>query len=254
MSDSLAAPRGPAPPAARGTRTVKVDFLARVEGEGGVRVRLKDGRVTEVELRIFEPPRFFEGFLRGRRHDEAPDITARICGICPVAYQVSAANALEAALGIRLDERLRALRRLLYCGEWIESHALHITLLHAPDFLGLESGIHLAEKEPEAVRRGLEIKKTGNAIVTTVGGREIHPVNPRVGGFWRAPERAAIAALQGPLERAREAAIETARWVSGFEFPDLETGHELVALRHPGEYPMAEGTIASTAGLDLAVE
>ena len=125
-------------------RTLKVDQLARVEGEGSLHVQIHDGVVTDVQLRIFEPPRFFEAFLRGRSYQEPPDITARICGICPVAYQMSACHAIEAACGVSVGGALRDLRRLLYCGEWIESHALHVYLLHAPDFLGLTSALELA--------------------------------------------------------------------------------------------------------------
>ena len=117
-------------------RTVSVEGLARVEGEGSLRVEVRDGVVGEVEFNIFEPPRFFEALLRGRRATEAPDITARICGICPVAYQMSACAAVEDALGVEVSPAVADLRRLLYCGEWIQSHALHIYLLHAPDFLG----------------------------------------------------------------------------------------------------------------------
>src|SRR5215472_9418766 len=122
-------------------KTIDVGYLARVEGEGGVRITFDGNTVRDVELRIFEPPRFFEAFLRGRSFTEAPDITARICGICPVAYQMSAVHAMENAFGIKVDGQLRALRRLLYCGEWIESHALHVYMLHAPDFLGYPDAI-----------------------------------------------------------------------------------------------------------------
>src|SRR5437899_3721431 len=126
-----------------GEQLLQVDALARVEGEGAMRVVIRGGRVQEVALEIYEPPRFFEALLRGRGYAEAPDITARICGICPVAYQMSACQALEQAFGLELPDPLRLMRRLLYCGEWIESHALHIFLLHAPDFLGYDSAIDL---------------------------------------------------------------------------------------------------------------
>ena len=143
-------------------------------------------------LRIFEAPRFFEALLRGRSITEVPDITARICGICPVAYQMSSCHALEALLGVTLPDPLRSLRRLLYCGEWIESHVLHIAFLHAPDFLGYESAFAMAQDRPEfaaRLRNALEIKKAGNAIVDLVGGRAIHPINVRLGGFYRAPDQ-----------------------------------------------------------------
>jgi coenzyme F420-reducing hydrogenase alpha subunit len=185
-----------------GNRTIKVDYLARVEGEGAFKVVVRDGKVQEAELRIFEPPRFFEAFLRGRSIDELSDIVARICGICPVAYQMSAVHAVENALGVTVDGPLRELRRLLYCGEWIESHVLHVTMLHAPDFLGYQGGIDMARDHGEAVKRGLELKKAGNDILTLLGGREIHPINVRVGGFYRAPRRREFAPLAETLKRA----------------------------------------------------
>jgi len=232
-------------------RTIKTDYLARVEGEGAMSVRLRGDTVEHVELRIFEPPRFFEALLRGRSCLEAPDITARICGICPVAYQTSAVNAIEDVCGIELPAPLRALRRILYCGEWIESHALHVYMLHAPDFLGYDGAIELARDEPAAVERGLALKKTGNEVLALIGGREIHPINVRVGGFYRAPTRRELRRLVEPLERAREAALETVRWTAGFDFPERAVECELVALSEPGTYAIERGRIISDRGLDI---
>jgi coenzyme F420-reducing hydrogenase alpha subunit len=234
-------------------RTIRTDYLARVEGEGAMSVRLRDGEVEHVELRIFEPPRFFEALLRGRSFLEAPDITARICGICPVAYQMSAVQAMEQACGVEVTEPIRILRRLLYCGEWIESHALHVYMLHAPDFLGYAGAVELARDEPAAVARGLALKKTGNEVMTLVGGREIHPINVRVGGFYRAPRRRELRTLVDPLERAREAALETVRWTASFDVPVRAVECELVALSEPGSYAIERGRIASDRGLDVSV-
>jgi len=233
-------------------RTVSVEGLARVEGEGSLHVEVRDGVVQQVALNIFEPPRFFEAFLRGRGALEAPDITARICGICPVAYQMSACAAIEDALGVTVSPAVTDMRRLLYCGEWIQSHALHIYLLHAPDFLGCADAVELAELDRAAVERGLAIKKIGNLLMATVGGRAIHPVNVRVGGFYSAPARAEIAALADPLRRARDLALETVSWVAGFDFPDMEGDYHFVSLRSPGHYPIESGRIASSDGLDLS--
>jgi sulfhydrogenase subunit alpha len=236
-----------------GSRTLSVASLARVEGEGSMHVVVRDGAVQDVELRIFEPPRFFEAFLRGRSYTEVPDITARICGICPVAYQMSACQAIEDACGVTIDAQVRALRRLLYCGEWIESHALHIYLLHAPDFLGYESSIELARDHRDIVERGLQLKKVGNDILNVLGGRAIHPVNVRVGGFYKAPSHADLAPLAERLRWARDAAVSTARWVATFDFPDLKLDGDLVALHSDHEYAINEGRIASTSGLDIGV-
>jgi coenzyme F420-reducing hydrogenase alpha subunit len=234
------------------TRTIKVDYLARVEGEGALFVKIKDGAVVDVKLKIFEPPRFFEAFLRGRKFTEAPDITARICGICPIAYQMSAVHAMEDACGVRVGGQLRALRRLIYCGEWIESHTLHIYMLHAPDFLGYESAIHMAKDHRDVVQRGLQLKKAGNEIVALLGGRAVHPVNVRVGGFYKLPTKRELADLAERLKWARDAALETVRWVATFPFPDFDQDYEFVALAHPDEYPFNEGRIQSNRGLDIA--
>jgi len=232
-------------------KTIKVDYLARVEGEGALYVRISKNQVKDVKFRIFEPPRFFEAFLRGRHYSEAPDITARICGICPVAYQMSAVHAMEAAFGVQVTGQLRALRRLLYCGEWIESHALHVYLLHAPDFLGYPDAMRMAQDHPEVVQRGLQIKKLGNELITFLGGRAVHPVNVRVGGFYRVPEKREFTQLKEQLLRGREMALEAVRWVAQLPFPDFEQDYEFVALRHPDEYPFNEGHLVSNKGLDI---
>jgi coenzyme F420-reducing hydrogenase alpha subunit len=234
------------------TRTIRVDYIARVEGETALDLHLRNGTVEAVRLAIFEPPRFFEALLRGRGFGEVLDIVARICGICPIAYQMSGVQAIEQVLGIAVEPPIRALRRLLYCGEWIESHALHIVMLHAPDFLGYPDAMTMARDHGAAVERGLAVKKAGNALLRLLGGREIHPVNMRVGGFYRVPRRGELAPLSDGLERARDEAIAVLRWAAGFEFPDFRRDYEFVALRHAAEYPMNEGRIASSAGLDIA--
>lgn len=245
----------PGTPAASGgsTRTLQVDVLPRVEGEGSLTMIFEGDRATEVRLGIFEPPRFFEAFLRGRGFDEAPDMTSRICGICPVAYQMSACHAMEDALGIRVQGPLRALRRLLYSGEWIESHALHVFLLHAPDFLGYPDAVAMAKAHGDWLKKGLRLKRAGNAIIALLGGREIHPINIRVGGFYRAPSRRDLEQLLPELRWGMDCCAECLEWAAAFPFPALERDYEFVALRHPDEYPFCEGRIASSKGLDLAV-
>ncbi|CAB4878999.1 unannotated protein [freshwater metagenome] len=238
------------------TRRFQVEALTRVEGEGGLIVEIHDGQVRDVRLRIFEPPRFFESFLRGRGYAELPDITARICGICPVAYQMSSCQAIEALCGVSLDPPLRDLRHLLYCGEWIESHVLHIHLLHAPDFLGYESSIAMAADHRADLERGLRLKKIGNHIVEVVGGRAVHPVNVRVGGFYRAPAMERMRELADELRWAVDAAVDVARWVATFTIPEHELPDhtQLVALRHPTEYPMLGDRLVSTGSDGVGID
>jgi sulfhydrogenase subunit alpha len=235
------------------TRDVRVNALARVEGEGGLRITVRDGHVVDAVLDIYEPPRFFEALLRGRGYAEPVDITARICGICPVAYQMSAVLALEDIAGVRVGGQLAALRRLLYCGEWIESHALHIHLLHAPDFLGYPSGVAMAGEHRSAVERGLRIKKAGNSIVALIGGREVHPVNVRVGGFHRVLRKRELEPLHEELLRARDDALSVVRWVAGLDFPDHDRDYEFVAVDAEGVYPMMGHRVLSSRGLDIPV-
>jgi coenzyme F420-reducing hydrogenase alpha subunit len=226
--------------------------ISRVEGEGSLKLRVRNGVVEEAHLAIFEAPRYFERLVVGRTPNEVLDIVARICGICPVAYQMSAAHAFEHLAGVTIDPQVRALRRLLYCGEWIESHALHVYLLHAPDFFDCASAIELAAIDRAAVERGLALKKVGNQIVSVVGGRPIHPVSVRVGGFSRAPRVEELAALRPELERALDRALHTVDWVSSFDVPEHDRAIRFVSLVNPDEYPMNDGRIISSDGIDLA--
>ncbi len=234
-------------------RIIKVAELARVEGEGGFSVKIADGNVVDVELRIPEPPRFFEAFLRGRHFSEVPDITARICGICPVAYQITSVQAIEDAFCVTVDAQLAALRRLLYCGEYIESHVLHAALLHAPDYLGYDDGFAMGKDHPETVSKALALKRIGNDLVSLLGGREIHPVNVKVGGFYQLPDMSALRTIRESLARGRDMAITLARTASAFPIPEFDVTYEFVALHHPDEYPLSRGTILTSSGLDISI-
>jgi coenzyme F420-reducing hydrogenase alpha subunit len=234
-------------------RNIRVPILTRVEGEGSLYVRVNGHHIEAVQLAIFEPPRLFEALLQGRRCEEAPDITARICGICPIAYQMTAVQALEQLYGLEIRPEIRALRRLMYYGEWIESHVLHVTMLQAPDFYGLDSGLELAKQFPEEVRRALRMKKIGNRLLEVLGGRAIHPVNLAVGGFYRLPKREELQQLISDLEWGLQAAVETAKWVASFSFPAFSQPYEYVALSRPDEYAILDGNLKSSRGLTCSV-
>jgi len=166
---------------------------------------------------------------------------------------MSSIQAMESGFGVRVNEQIRTLRRLIYCGEWIESHALHIYMLHAPDFLGYQDAIQLAKDHPKVVRQGLELKKIGNEVIRLLGGREIHPINVKVGGFYKVPTNQELASLSDRLKWARDAAYETVRWTSTLPFPDFEQDYEFVALHHPEEYAIIEGNLVSNKGLDIPI-
>ncbi len=216
-------------------------------------VRIRDGEVEEVQLRIYEPPRFFEALLRGRRYTEPPDITARICGICPVAYQMSACAAVEDACGVdgrRADPRAASPDLLRRVDREPRAARVHAARARLPRLR--ERDRRWPRDHREIVERGLRMKKAGNAIITLVGGREVHPINVRVGGFWRAPSQAR-AARRWPSgsKEARELALETVRWTSTLDFPELDEDYEFVALSHPEDYPLERGRLVSSRGLDI---
>ena len=230
----------------------QVQNLTRVEGEGSLHLTIHDGAVSEAHLQIFEAPRYFEALVCGRTPDEVLDIVSRICGICPVAYQMSAVHAFEDLFRVEVEPVTRALRRLLYCAEWIESHALHVYLLHAPDFLGYPSAVELATDHRQLVADGLRLKQIGNQLLQLLGGRAIHPVSVRVGGWTRAPRRRELQQMQPALHEALRLARATVDVALSLVPPVFEREPRLVALHHPREYPMNEGRIVSNDGLNLA--
>jgi coenzyme F420-reducing hydrogenase alpha subunit len=232
----------------------QIQNLTRVEGEGSLHLTIRDGLVSEARLQIFEAPRYFEALVVGRTPNEVIDIVSRICGICPVAYQMSAVHAFEDLFEIEVDPATRALRRLLYCAEWLESHALHVYLLHAPDFLGYPSAVELAKDHRQLVTDGLRLKQIGNELLAFLGGRAIHPVSVRVGGFSRAPRRSELTRLAPALHEALGLARATVNVALGLVPPVFEREPRLVALRNPGQYPMNEGRIISNDGLNLPVQ
>ena len=232
-------------------RTFAVDSMSRVEGEGRLKVIVRGSEVVKTELSIFEAPRFFERLVVGREPDQVIDMVARICGICPVAYQMTAVEGFERLFGVELDPSVRQLRRLLYWGEWLQSHALHIYLLNAPDFLGYDSALDMARDHRTIVERGLALKQAGVDLMALLGGRAVHPVSMRVGGFYKVPTRAQLRALLPTLEQALEDSKETVRWTSAFNLPDFERDPLMLSLYDAQLYALDTGRLLTTEGLDI---
>lgn len=235
--------------------TVRVPTLARVEGEGGLDLKIKDGRIEELHFRIFEPPRLFEKLLEDREYHDAPDITARICGICPVAYQMSSSQAMEDAFGLQVTPWIEAMRRVMYCGEWIQSHALHIHLLALPDFLGYDNSLAMAEKYGSEIKRGLALQKLGNDIITLFGGRSVHPVSVTVGGFHATPDAKDVTALREKLSHSRHDAEDLLRWLVSLNIADFGIEQDFIslALSHDEEYAINRGRVRSDQGHDFDI-
>lgn len=236
------------------TIDINVPVLARVEGEGALELKIHDQHIDALRLRIYEPPRFFEKFLEGRDYYDVPDAVARICGICPVAYQMSAVNAIESIFHIATSTWTQAMRRAMYCGEWLQSHSLHIHMLAAPDFLGANSIIDLAKTHPAEVQRGLKLQGLGNDLISLFGARPVHPVGVRTGGFHRAPPADAVQDMLARLRAAISEAEALVSWTASLDLPDDEQDFVSVALRHPRDYPITAGRIVSDRGLDIGID
>ncbi len=233
---------------------INIPVLARVEGEGALDLYVRDGRVEKLNLIIFEPPRLFEKFLEGRSYLEVADMVARICGICPVAYQMSAVHAIESAFGVTVSPWVRSMRRLIYCGEWLESHSLHLHLLAAPDFLGFNNVVDMAKKHPDIVKRGLLLQKIGNDLICLLGGRSVHPVGVKVGGFFAAPSKDEVDAIVKRLKHALSEAQALVRWCASLDLPDSVQEFECVSMQHAHEYAMNDGRLVSTSGLAITAK
>lgn len=229
-------------------RTIVYDYISRVEGQGSLEVTVSNGKVSDVKLKIFEAPRFFEAFLRGRNALELPELASRICGICPISHVITSAKAVENALEVSLDERTIALRKALALSGIMQSHALHIYFLATPDFLGYPSAIAASKDLADVVRRGFRLKRVANMVSEYIGGRAVHPVTLTVGGFTRPPSAQRLEEIVKALDDASEDAFETVKLVSGFKYPEFEPNHVNVALSSGDGYAITEGVAKTSSG------
>lgn len=224
---------------------ISVEHVARIEGHGTITVDVTDGQVADIRMDVIEPARYFESMVVGRRYDEAPLITSRICGICSPNHTVTSLKAIEAALGVEVSERTTLLRKLLVYGSYLQNHATHLYILAAPDYVGLPSVFPLAESMPDVVARALRIKKLGNDLTTVVGGRPVHPVTAVVGGFTSEPDPRKLEAFRDMLVGIVDDAVATAELFSTFQPPAFATSGDMLALAAEDDYAIYDGEIAS---------
>jgi coenzyme F420-reducing hydrogenase alpha subunit len=231
---------------------INVDYLARVEGRGALNLNIsKDGKIEKLQFRIYEPPRFFESFLLGRRYDEVMELASRICGICPVAHQITALRAIENAMGVEVSKQTKDLRKLLAISAHIQSNVLSMYFLSLPDLMGYESIIPMAKDHLDVVKRGLKLKKLGNDISDLIGGRAVHPVTAVVGGFTSIPNKNQIQKIKNRLIEAKDDAFETVKLFSNVKIPDFIRKCEHIAISDSKRYSINEGRLKSTMGLDI---
>lgn len=234
------------------SRKIEIGYVARVEGEAGLKIKVSVGQVKELVLDVWEPPRFFEGFLVGRKYYEVPDLVARICGICPVSHMLTALKALEKALGINPSQQTKSLRRLMALSQILASHLVHLYMLALPDYLGYESVVGMMPDYGQEIGRLLRMKTVANDLTRAIGGRALHPVTTVVNGFTRLPSIGELRRLAEALKGIKEDALETVRLFANLPYPDLQSRSEYVALRNPERYAFTEGRVVSSEGLDFA--
>ena len=228
--------------------TLTVEHVARIEGHGTISVEVEGGVVGEIRMDIVEPTRLFESMVVGRRYDEAPLITSRICGICSPNHATTSIKALEAALGIEVSERTTLLRKLLVYGSYLQNHATHLYVFAAPDYVGQGSVFPLAESHPDVVQRALRVKKLGNELTSAVGGRPVHPVTAVVGGFTAEPDARDLEALAKRLHAAATDVAETVALFASFGAPDFQTAGEMLALKSETDYAIYDGDVCALDG------
>ncbi|MFH1722944.1 MAG: Ni/Fe hydrogenase subunit alpha [Candidatus Altiarchaeota archaeon] len=234
--------------------TIELDHITKVEGHAKLKVKVDGGVVTKCQLEVFEGARYFEGILQGRRYDEAPHLTSRICGVCSQAHLITALQAIENALGVDVSPQTRLLRELLLLGQMIQSHALHLYLLVLPDYMGFESAIAMAAKYPKHIQRALNIKKLGNDICTLIGAREVHSITAVPGGFSKIPSQKELDSLLERIKKQKGDIVKAAELFAEFKYPDYQRPTEYVALQKEDEYALMDGTINSTEGLCISKE
>jgi sulfhydrogenase subunit alpha len=225
---------------------VNVDHVTRVEGHGNIAVNVRDGKIEECKWEVVEAPRFFEAFVRGRTYLELSHITSRICGICSIGHTLCSLQATEAALGVRISEQTRLLRRILIQGENLQSHVLHSYFLAAPDFVGAPSVFPLVKTHPDVVVRALRMKKLANDLCDVFGGRTVHPITPTVNGFTKLPEVKEIQNIRKRLAESTPDLEATLALFQTLKIPAFERETEYISLKSKEEYALYEGVIAST--------
>ncbi|TSC52401.1 MAG: Nickel-dependent hydrogenase large subunit [Parcubacteria group bacterium LiPW_39] len=226
---------------------IKIDHIAKIEGHAGFTADIADGKVSKARLDVMEGARLLEGILRGRSINEVSQITARICGICPVVHNLTSLKALEKALEIEISEQTLLLRKLMLMGQIINSHALHLFFFSLSDFFGIKDDLTLIKKYPGRAKDALAIRDFGNKINEVIGGRSIHPLTPTIGGFTKLPDKCKLGTLFHQTEKVLKNAKNLTSFFLKLKYPDFVRSAPYASLAHDKEYAFCEGLIKTSA-------
>ncbi len=236
------------------TKEIQVDHLARIEGKAGIEVEVSDEDI-EVKLTVTEGPRFFEVITRDKNYNEAVSIFPRICSFCCTPHKLTPIEAVENALGIHPSEQTKKFRELLYLGNMIESHALHLYLLVVPDYLGYPDAFAVAKKNGEMVKDGIFLKDVGAEIQTVIGSRSIHPENAIVGGFGKLPSKEKIEKIERMAEDGIKKAMDAVKFFAEYEYPPyVNSERRHLSIKPYGGYGVYGEEIVSSDGKSFNVK
>jgi sulfhydrogenase subunit alpha len=232
-------------------KTIKIKHVDKIEGHAGFVGDIINGDVKKARFEVIMGIRLFERIVVGRNFEEIPNISARICGVCPVVHYLTAYKAMEAALGIKVPIEAVTLRKLLMLGQVIQSHTLHVYFLSLSDFYDINTAQELVKKFPKYTKIALEVRDFGNEIIRVFGGRAVHPVSCRVGGFRKAPNEERVRDLLGKVDEIINKAYELAEFFTKLHYPKFERKTEYISLKDGKEYSIYNGNIFSSEGLNI---
>lgn len=231
---------------------ISIENLSKIEGHTNLNVKVREGKVEYVKLKISENKRFYTQAIRGKMFLTVPQLVSRICGTCSIAHLTCCSEAVEKALGVELSQQTILLRKLMMYGMMIRDHAMHLYLFALPDILGKDSVLDFDERQHELVHHAFEVKKAGNDLSKLIGGRAIHPTYAQVGNFSHLPDKNETKQVIDELKKVRSHIFELVRifYDCNFAFRKRTT---FVALTTP-DFSFLEGVIKSSKRLIIPEE
>jgi sulfhydrogenase subunit alpha len=229
---------------------IDIHHLSRVEGHADIKITVREGQLVDARWAIVETPRFFEVMVKGMSAERVPFLTSRICGICSISHALASIRALERAMEISPPVAAEQTRLLAMHGETLQSHALHLFFLVAPDFIGCGSVLPLLQSHPDLVRAGLQLKELGNEISAVTTGRSTHPVSLVLGGISKAPDKEKLANLRTMIQQRKPALEVACAFFCSLVMPDFTRQTEFISLCNGTSYPAIGGRLVSTDGVD----
>jgi len=226
---------------------INVKNLSKIEGHASLSIKVRNGMLLDVKLKIKENKRFYTQAVRGKAYSAVPLLVSRICGTCSIAHLTCCTEAVEKALGVEPTEQTILLRKLAMYANILRDHAMHLYFFCLPDIFGKESVLDFEGREKEFLHQALHIKAAANSLAKLVAGRAVHPTYSVVGGFTNIPKKEDIYSVIAELKSVRPYVFDI---IDEFFRNDWEFKRDtdFVALTTK-DFSFLEGEIRSTEGL-----